>query len=155
MKKFFKNFYNILLKIVAIFLIIILFYILYSRYIQKDKVTKIFGYGFLVVLTGSMEPEINAGELVIIKEVEYEVNDIITYETDDLLVTHRIIEKDGNEYICKGDSNNEKDLKILENQIQGKVVYHSKSLRFIYKSIFKNFLDCFCYFYNYIIYYFK
>lgn len=143
MKKFIKRFYNILLKIVAVFLIIVLVYILYSRYIQKDKVTKIFGYGFLVVLTGSMEPEIQAGELVIIKEGEYEVNDVITYETEDLLVTHRVIEKNGDEYICKGDSNNEKDLKVLENQIQGKVVYHSLSLGTFVRLYLKSFLIIF------------
>ena len=136
MKNFFKNAKNILLKIIVILLVIILVYILYSKYIEKNKVTKIFGYGFLVVLTGSMEPEINSGELVIIKEGEYEVNDVITYEAENLLVTHRIIEKNiinGKiEYICKGDANNENDLKISENQIQGKVIYHSKVLRSIY-----------------------
>ena len=136
MKNFFKIAKNILLKIIVILLVIILVYILYSKYIEKNKVTKICGYGFLVVLTGSMEPEINSGELVIIKEGEYEVNDVITYEAENLLVTHRIIEKNiinGKiEYICKGDANNENDLKIPENQIQGKVIYHSKVLRRIY-----------------------
>ena len=136
MKNFFKIAKNILLKIIVILLVIILVYILYSKYIEKNKVTKICGYGFLVVLTGSMEPEINSGELVIIKEGEYEVNDVITYEAENLLVTHRIIEKNivngKTEYICKGDANNENDLKIPENQIQGKVIYHSKVLRSIY-----------------------
>ena len=136
MKNLFKIAKNILLKIIVILLVIILVYILYSKYIEKNKVTKIFGYGFLVVLTGSMEPEINSGELVVVREGEYEVNDVITYETENLLVTHRIIEKNivnGKiEYICKGDANNENDLKISENQIQGKVIYHSKVLRSIY-----------------------
>lgn len=128
-----KNFSNILLKIISIFLIIILLYVLYSKYIVKDKVTKVFGYGFLVVLTGSMEPEIETGELVIIKETNnYEINDIVTYETDKLLVTHRIIDIDDNRYICKGDANNEKDLKISYNQIIGEVVYHSKFWRRFY-----------------------
>ena len=136
MKNLFKIPKNILLKIIVILLVVILVYILYSKYIEKNEITKIYGYGFLVVLTGSMEPEINSGGLVVVKEGEYEVNDVITYETENLLVTHRIIEKNivnGKiEYICKGDANNENDLKISENQIQGKVIYHSKVLRSIY-----------------------
>lgn len=132
-----KKVFNIFSKIIIIFLIIILIYILYSKYIVKNKITKLGGYGFLIVLTGSMEPEISSGELVIIKEERgYNVGDIITYETGDLLVTHRIVEIRENadinnerEYICKGDFNNEKDLKIFENQIQGKVIYHSEALR--------------------------
>lgn len=139
-----KKIFNIFSKIIIIFLIVILIYILYSKYIAKNKITKLGGYGFLIVLTGSMEPEISSGELVIIKEKNnYNVGDIITYETGDLLVTHRIVEireniesseknNDEKEYICKGDFNNEKDLKIFENQIQGKVIYHSKAWRKFY-----------------------
>ena len=60
MKKFLQT-------ILVIFLIITLLYVIYSKYIRKDKITKVFGYGFLVVLTGSMEPEIDTGSLIIIK----------------------------------------------------------------------------------------
>ena len=40
-------------------------------------------------------------------------------------MTHRIIEKDVNNLITKGDKNNEVDTKISEDQIIGKVVFHS------------------------------
>ena len=124
-----KKIGKIFQKLLIIFLLIILIYVLYSKYIVKDSVTKIFGYGFLVVATGSMEPEIEEEELIIIKEEsEYNVGDIITYENDNYLVTHRIIKINDNEIITKGDANNEEDLKISENQIVGKVIYHSKAL---------------------------
>ena len=124
-----KKIGKIFQKLLIIFLLIILVYVLYSKYIVKDSVTKIFGYGFLVVVTGSMEPEIGEEELIIIKEEnEYNVGDIITYENDNYLVTHRIIKINDNEIITKGDANNEEDLKISENQIVGKVIYHSKAL---------------------------
>ena len=124
-----KKIGKIFQKLLIIFLLIILIYVLYSKYIVKDSVTKIFGYGFLVVVTGSMEPEIGEEELIIIKEEnEYNVGDIITYENDNYLVTHRIIKINDNEIITKGDANNEEDLKISENQIVGKVIYHSKAL---------------------------
>ena len=65
---------KILQKIIIVFLICILLYVIYSKYIQKDKITTLFGYGFLIVLTGSMEPEIETGSLVIIKDSqEYHV----------------------------------------------------------------------------------
>ena len=51
MKKIFK----VLKTIFILFLIAILLYVLYSKYIRKDRITKVFGYGFLVVLTGSMD----------------------------------------------------------------------------------------------------
>lgn len=123
MKKIFK----VLKTIFILFLIAILLYVLYSKYIRKDRITKVFGYGFLVVLTGSMEPEIDTGSLVIIKDSDsYDVGDIITYEeNENYFVTHRIIEKDVNNLITKGDKNNEVDTKISEDQIIGKVVFHS------------------------------
>ena len=132
-----------------------LIFVLYSKYIAKNSVTKIFGYGFLVVVTGSMEPEIEQEELIVIKEFnEYNVGDIVTYETDGYLVTHRIVQINNDEIITKGDSNNEEDLKISKNQIVGKVIYHSKALRKICYLLFKsnfNIIYNFCYsnlFYN-------
>ncbi len=63
MKKFLQT-------IFVLFLILVLLYVTYSKYIRKDRLTTVFGYGFLVVLTGSMEPEIDTGSLVIIKKME-------------------------------------------------------------------------------------
>ena len=61
MKKFLQT-------LLVIFLILILLYVTYSKYIRKDKFTTVFGYGFLIVLTGSMEPEIDTGSLIIVKD---------------------------------------------------------------------------------------
>lgn len=129
MKKFFKSLLQVASKIITVFLIIILIYILYSKYIAKNKITKIGGYGFLVVVSGSMEPEIEIDELVIIKEQEsYNIGDIITYDFKDYLITHRIIDIQDSNITTKGDSNNKSDVSIESNQIEGKVIYHSKIL---------------------------
>ena len=58
---------KVLYRIFIILLLLILLYVVYSKYIRKDKITTVFGYGFLVVLTGSMEPEIESGSFIIIK----------------------------------------------------------------------------------------
>lgn len=74
-----------------------------------------------------MVPTFEKGDIIIIKkQKEYNVGDIITYETEEqgtkYLVTHRIIEINENGYITKGDANNTKDEEtIYENVIRGKL----------------------------------
>lgn len=47
-------------NIVLIFLLILLIYICYSKFIKKDDMITLFGRGFLVVVTESMEPTIES-----------------------------------------------------------------------------------------------
>ncbi len=117
---------NILIFLIIIFLI----NICYSKFILKDNLIKIFGKSAVIVTTGSMEPEINAGDLVIISDKEYyKVGDIITYQDDEgFLITHRIIEINQNTFIAKGDANNLSDEENSNNNIKGKVIYNSKIL---------------------------
>lgn len=121
---------KILKNLLLIFLIIILLLVCYSKYIRKDSITKLFGKGFLIIVTGSMYPNIEAKELVIISEKpEYKVGDIITYlDEDEMLVTHRITELNNNTFISKGDKNNIEDGEHEKSSIQGKVIFHSKIL---------------------------
>lgn len=105
----------------------------------------LFGYAFLVVTTGSMEPEIDAGELIIIKNMkEYEINDIATFlDKDGFLVTHRIIELKKNLIVTKGDNNNLKDEPIPIENIKGKVIAHSKLLGIFVIYILKPLILCY------------
>ena len=74
-----------------------------------------------------MMPTFEKGDYILIKkQKEYNVGDIITYEVEEqgtkYLVTHRIIEKNENGYITKGDANNTNDEgTIYENVIRGKL----------------------------------
>lgn len=121
---------KIISNLLIIFIIIFLLNICYSKVILKDSLIKIFGKAFVIVTTGSMEPEIEAGELVIISEEnQYYKGDIITYVDDEnFLVTHRIVNIDENNFVAKGDSNNINDDENLNSNIKGKVIYHSKLL---------------------------
>ena len=89
-----------------------------------------FGLTILQVSSNSMIPTFQKGDFIIIKkQTEYDVGDIITYEIVEdkqkYYVTHRIIEKNGNEYITKGDANNREDSKIVDNDsIKGKVLFY-------------------------------
>lgn len=79
-----------------------------------------FNYRAYNVLTGSMEPSIQIGDLVVVhKADEYKVGDVLKFdqtETSTLPTVHRIIAiKDGT-YVCHGD--NVQYIYSLENQSQ-------------------------------------
>lgn len=96
----------------------------------------------LTVESGSMEPSLSRGSLILInREDTYLINDIVTYkdELDDgtqVLITHRIIESESTDndvmYITKGDANDTKDLDpINSDMIIGKVIFFIPLLGFI------------------------
>jgi len=91
----------------------------------------------VVVVSGSMEPNINKGDLLFIQGVDpedIEVGDVIVYDAHGLWVgapedpiVHRVIdikEDDGKLYfVTKGDANELKDKEpVPENRVLGKVV---------------------------------
>jgi signal peptidase len=84
---------------------------------------------FLVVLSGSMSPTINMGDLVIVSPTNPEnikVNDIIAFRNEDKRVptTHRVIEITERGFKTKGDANEDPDSRIVKpNEVIGKVVF--------------------------------
>lgn len=123
-----KRIKKIISKISSLFIIILLTLSLYNfiniKILKKDLVT-VFGYAMLEVISGSMEPTIKVGDLIIIntKEKNYKTNDIITfYDEENSFVTHRIISNKKNKVKTKGDANNTDDGEILKNKIVGKYI---------------------------------
>lgn len=106
---------SILVKLIYAILIILVTYNIYNYVcinILKQDLPTINGYGTLEVISGSMEPTIDVGDLIIVntKYDELKENDIITfYDEKGSFVTHRIIEIKDGEYITKGDNNNSED----------------------------------------------
>ena len=89
-------------------------------------------YKVLVVKSGSMEPNIRTGSVVVVKPAsDYNIGDIITfgpYSKTKAPTTHRIYEMkvEGGEtiYITKGDANNAPDTReIKKADIVGKVLF--------------------------------
>ena len=119
-------------KYIKIIILLIFLLFLIFLYINKQNLP----LSIFQIQTGSMMPEIDIGEIVILfKSQEYKENEIITYKVDDIyFVTHRIVRIEEKGYITKGDHNNAEDDEIVEQeQIIGKVIIHSKVLGKIYK----------------------
>lgn len=88
-----------------------------------SKVNKEAPLRFLSVISGSMRPSIDVGSAVIIaKQPNYNVNDVITYKLEEKLVTHRIIYS-RNYILTKGDANRDIDKETVDKKnIIGKVI---------------------------------
>ena len=113
---------NTLLTIITIVIIIGAYY-MYQVKIQKKDYANLFGYSLFEVATGSMSPTIKGGDVVITKLTkEVKENDIIVYIDGNNIITHRLIEKNGNKIITRGDANNSEDKPIEEKMIIGEVV---------------------------------
>lgn len=125
-----KKIRKLINNISCVCLIIILISVCYSKFISKDEMITLFGKGFLVIITESMYPTIESGELIIISEKKsYKEGDIITYlDQENMIVTHRINEINDKTFIAKGDNNNIEDDECNIDRIYGKVIYQSKLL---------------------------
>lgn len=115
---------TVVLGILVCLLIIILGIQAYNKLIVHDETAGILGYNYKTVLTGSMEPAIPVGSIVITKEQSsYEMEDIISFQEEGAIITHRIISIDRERYITKGDANNVADTEeVQQKQILGKVI---------------------------------
>jgi len=96
-------------------------------------------YKLMIVQSGSMEPAIKMGSIVVVKPAsEYKVGDIITFgpvTKTKAPTSHRIYDikvVDGNPvYITKGDANNAPDQReITKREIIGKVLFDVPYLGF-------------------------
>lgn len=97
-------------------------------------------YQVKIVKSGSMEPAIKTGSIVVIKPgAEYKVGEIITFGKDDkknIPTSHRIeavrMVQGKMLYTTKGDANNASDSKeISQNEIIGKVVFRLPYLGYV------------------------
>jgi len=82
-----------------------------------------FGIGASVVLSGSMSPALEVNDLVFVQEKEqYEVGDIVVYQSGQSLIVHRIIALEDNMITTQGDANNVADEPVNINTVKGAVV---------------------------------
>lgn len=113
----------ILIPIVVINLILIA-----GSYIHPEAMPGIFGIKPAIVLSGSMEPAIQTGDLIFIHKADVsgiKEGDVICYLSSGKAVTHRVMAVTAGEdgkprYVTKGDANNAEDqLAVSADQIEG------------------------------------
>ncbi|MBR3489976.1 MAG: signal peptidase I [Bacilli bacterium] len=117
-----------LLKALLTILVILVLIIVIVQKVSGNKV-RMFGYGVYTVLTGSMEPEYEVGDMLLAKEVakdDIKVGNDLVYqgEVGDFsgkIVTHRVIAIDSKIH-TKGIANDFEDPEIEYSQVQGRVI---------------------------------
>ena len=94
-----------------------------ARSLTGNAVPMPFGFGMATVLSGSMEPSLSVGDLLIICEQDhYEINDIVVYQSGKTPVVHRIVALDDETVTTRGDANNVADEPFPVTAIKGAVV---------------------------------
>ena len=124
LKKSYK-FVDMVINFLIFIIILVILFCLYSFFslkILQRKYVNFFGYSYFQVATGSMKDYINEGDVVIVKiNSDYNEGDVITYISGKDFVTHRVVEKNDDYVITKGDNNNTNDNPIDKSLVLGKV----------------------------------
>lgn len=135
LKKVTRVISNIIFYILLfIILLLIIYVIVINVYRKQDRLGDI-PINFYTILTTSMVPKINAGDIVITYKNQdnmYEVNDVITFVSESNIskgttITHRITNREllngKYYYYTKGDSNSTGDTSpVSSTNVIGKVV---------------------------------
>lgn len=101
-------------------------YNLINTKVFKNDITVINKKAILEVVSGSMEPTIKIGDLIVIDldDRGYIIGDIVTYYDEfHTFVTHRIVDVREGKFITKGDFNNTEDRPLERKNIVGKYMF--------------------------------
>ncbi|WP_418668282.1 signal peptidase I [Allofournierella sp.] len=83
----------------------------------------VLGWRQLVISSGSMEPAISVGDLILVRrQPAYHEGEVVTYRLPDgAYITHRIIARTGGQFILQGDANNTADEPVDPSDVLGRV----------------------------------
>lgn len=128
MKKVIVNSIRIVITLLVAF---VLFFAIQTMK-HPESPPSIMGYQPYTVLSNSMKPTFETGDLVIVKKTPVEkvaADDVITFkETGDRLITHRVVEvveqDQTRAFVTKGDNNNVNDQQVVASDaLVGKQVF--------------------------------
>ena len=111
----------LILMIAATVMTVCALSIVFKKLVIKEKTAGLFGYTTFVVSSGSMQPNIQADDIIVVKKVSEEeiaLGDIITFfDGTGEIITHRIAGIASvhgiNYYTTKGDANNVDDVERI------------------------------------------
>ena len=115
MKDKLKKIWNVVSTVIVVLAVLCAVFLMGSR---------LLGYQVFTVISGSMEPELSVGDLLIVLgSSSYEIGDVVVYQDGNIVVTHRIVRfSDDEEIVTQGDANNTEDDPISVEAIKGEVV---------------------------------
>ena len=128
---------RIIVYIILIPILICNIILIIQSAIQPKETPELVGIKSYVIISGSMQPELNIGDIVIVKKVEdLQEGDIISFRQGQSVITHRInkiMDENGEiVYQTKGDNNNVEDADILtEDNIIGEVKFSIPKIGYI------------------------
>ena len=146
-----KNTFSIIGRVLSaaliVFEVVIIIFLVVSK-VQGTPPT-LFGHQMYFIRTGSMSPYLEPGDVIISKKydggelIAGKDGDVVTYYGDMNgtveLITHRVIEVDGDKVVTQGDFNNVADLPITKDDIEAVMVHKTVVIDKIYKIINKNY----------------
>lgn len=108
-----------------------------QKFISGKDYNSFLGYSIFEITTGSMAGELEIGDWIIVKkENNVELGDVVTFQEDNNFITHRVIEKYNNKFITRGDFNNKSDEAITDEKIIGTVILKVPKFGIIKKVLF-------------------
>lgn len=124
-----KKYISIFVYIILIPLLIYNISLIFQAILKPNETPSFLGIKTYVIISGSMQPELNIGDVVVVKKVAEEkmqIGDIISFREGQNVITHRIIdiaeENENKLYKTKGDNNNSEDKTVISiDKIEGKV----------------------------------
>ena len=149
----FKKILSIAIRVLLWIIILLAALFAFTTLATRDNnhVASLAGYTPMTVLTDSMSPTFNHGDLIIIKKCDpstLEVGDIVTFHTiienEYALNTHRIIEINGDAgmrtYVTKGDNNSIADQRSIAGgdivgKYAGRLPYVGHVMQFLSSSV--------------------
>ena len=142
-KKAFKGIGRALSIVLIVFEVLIIVFLVVSK-VQGNPPT-LLGHQMYFIRTGSMSPYLEPGDVIISKKydggelVAGNDGDVVTYygnvNGNVEMITHRVIEIDGEKIVTKGDFNNTVDSPITKNDIEAVMVYKTVVIDKIYMII--------------------
>lgn len=141
MKKVIMNIVKVFETLILTIGILLCVFVILQKTICKN--TGVFGYYTYVIVTNSMEPEINVGDIILVHKVnpnKIKVGDTISYmgtvdTFKDKIIAHEVqdivVEDNKKIFYTKGINNMATDPAVYEDQIYGKVVHKFITISFV------------------------
>ena len=101
-----------------------LVYTIFAKNVMGNSMPMPFGFGVGVVETGSMEPDLNIGDVIVVKATDdIEVGDWVVFQEREMLVVHEVISINGDMLVTQGKANNAPDAPFDKKYVKGEVVH--------------------------------